>query len=49
VGADVVAAVLPNARVEALEGQGHEGMITAPQEYAASVIGFLLAEQNKSG
>jgi pimeloyl-ACP methyl ester carboxylesterase len=39
---DAVAAVLPNARIEALPGQAHEGMTTAPDMYARSVINFLL-------
>lgn len=39
---DAVAAVLPDARVEALAGQAHEGMTTAPELYAASVSRFLL-------
>jgi pimeloyl-ACP methyl ester carboxylesterase len=39
---DVLAATLPNARIETLEGQAHEGMTTAPEQYAASVRRFLL-------
>jgi hypothetical protein len=39
---DAVAAVLPNARIDALSGQAHEGMTTAPDMYARSVINFLL-------
>ena len=39
---DAVAAVLPNARIEELSGQAHEGMTTAPEMYARSVINFLL-------
>jgi pimeloyl-ACP methyl ester carboxylesterase len=39
---DALAAVLPNARVEILAGQAHEGMTTAPEPYALSVTRFLL-------
>ena len=39
---DAVAAVLPNARIEELPGQAHEGMTTAPEMYARSVTKFLL-------
>jgi len=39
---DVLAGVLPNARIESLEGQAHEGMTTGPDQYAASVKRFLL-------
>ncbi|HEV3409658.1 MAG TPA: alpha/beta hydrolase [Chthoniobacterales bacterium] len=41
---DALAAVLPNARIEELPGQAHEGMTTAPQMYAEAVSRFLLAE-----
>ncbi|MBY0280474.1 alpha/beta hydrolase, partial [Candidatus Binatia bacterium] len=40
---DALAAVLPDVRVEALPGQAHEAMTTAPDLYAASVERFLLA------
>ena len=39
---DALAAVLPDVRIEALPGQAHEGMTTAPEMYAASVARFLL-------
>jgi pimeloyl-ACP methyl ester carboxylesterase len=39
---DAMAAVLPDIRVEELEGQAHEGMTTAPELYASSVTRFLL-------
>jgi pimeloyl-ACP methyl ester carboxylesterase len=39
---DALAAVLPNVSVEALPGQAHEGMHTAPDLYAESVSRFLL-------
>lgn len=39
---DVLAAVLPNVSVEALPGQAHEGMHTAPTLYAESLSRFLL-------
>ena len=40
---DALASVLPNARIEELPGQAHEGMTTAPAMYAESVTRFLLA------
>ena len=40
---DALAAVLPNARIEELPGQAHEGMTTAPQMYAEAVARFLLS------
>jgi pimeloyl-ACP methyl ester carboxylesterase len=39
---DALAAVLPKSRIEALLGQAHEGMTTAPEMYADAVIRFLL-------
>jgi pimeloyl-ACP methyl ester carboxylesterase len=39
---DALAAVLPDVRIELLEGQAHEGMTTAPEMYAEGVIRFLL-------
>jgi pimeloyl-ACP methyl ester carboxylesterase len=39
---DALAAVLPDVRVEALPGQAHEGMTTAPEMYAAAICKFLL-------
>lgn len=39
---DALAAVFPDARIEILEGQAHEGMTTAPDTYAAAVRRFLL-------
>jgi pimeloyl-ACP methyl ester carboxylesterase len=39
---DALAAILPDARVEELVGQAHEGMTTAPELYAESVTRFLL-------
>jgi pimeloyl-ACP methyl ester carboxylesterase len=39
---DALAAVLPDARIEVLPGQAHEGMTTAPALYAESVKRFLL-------
>ena len=38
---DALAAVLPDARIEALPGQAHEGMTTAPRMYAEAVARFL--------
>jgi pimeloyl-ACP methyl ester carboxylesterase len=42
---DALAAALPDAAVETLDGQAHDAMITAPPEYAATVRPFLLPEQ----
>jgi pimeloyl-ACP methyl ester carboxylesterase len=39
---DALAAVLPGARIGELAGQAHEGMTTAPEQYAAAVRRFLL-------
>ena len=39
---DALAAVLPDSRIEILEGQAHEGMTTAPERYAEAVIRFFL-------
>jgi pimeloyl-ACP methyl ester carboxylesterase len=40
---DTLAAVLPDARILALEGQAHEGMTTAPAQFVDVVSTFLLA------
>jgi pimeloyl-ACP methyl ester carboxylesterase len=40
---DALAAVLPDARIEELAGQAHEGMTTAPEMYAEQVSRFLLS------
>ena len=40
---DALAAVLPNASIQELNGQAHEGMTTAPAMYAAAVTRFLLS------
>jgi hypothetical protein len=40
---DALAAVLPDARVEELPGQAHEGMTTAPKMYAEAVFRFLFS------
>ena len=39
---DALAAVLPDVRIEELPGQAHEGMTTAPGQYADNVSRFLL-------
>lgn len=39
---DALASALPDARIEPLEGQAHEGMSTAPEQYAEAVRRFLL-------
>jgi hypothetical protein len=38
---DALAAVLPEVPVEALPGQAHEGMTTAPDMYVEAVARFL--------
>jgi hypothetical protein len=40
---DVLAGVLPDARIEELPGQAHEGMTTAAEMYAEAVSRFLLS------
>lgn len=40
---DALAAVLPDARIQELPGQAHEGMTTAPEMYAEAVSRFLLS------
>lgn len=37
---DALAGVLPNARVETLAGQAHEGMTTAPELFVETVVRF---------
>jgi pimeloyl-ACP methyl ester carboxylesterase len=39
---DALAGALPDVRIEALPGQAHEGMTTAPEMYAEAVTRFLL-------
>ena len=38
---DALAAVLPDARIDTLAGQAHEGMTTAPEMYAETTLQFL--------
>jgi pimeloyl-ACP methyl ester carboxylesterase len=40
---DALVAVLPNASVGGLEGQAHEGMTTAPEQYVDAIRRFLEA------
>ena len=40
---DALAAALPNALIDELPGQAHEGMTTAPRMYAEAVSSFLLS------
>jgi pimeloyl-ACP methyl ester carboxylesterase len=40
---DALAAVLPDVRIDKLAGQAHEGMTTAPAQFVAAIIDFLLA------
>jgi hypothetical protein len=40
---DALAGALPDVRIEALRGQAHEAMTTAPELYAAAVSRFLLS------
>jgi pimeloyl-ACP methyl ester carboxylesterase len=37
---DALAAILPDVRIDVLQGQAHEGMTTAPESYAEAVIRF---------
>ena len=39
---DALAGVFSDVRIEALPGQAHEGMTTAPEMYAATIARFLL-------
>ena len=39
---DALAGVLPDVRIGELQGQAHEGMTTAPEQYAEAVATFLL-------
>ena len=39
---DALAAVLPNVEIGELTGQAHEGMTTAPEQYARQVCRFLM-------
>ena len=39
---DALAAVLHDARITPLEGQAHEGMTTAPEQFVAAISTFLL-------
>ena len=39
---DALAAVLPDVRITPLEGQAHEGMTTAPDQFVAAISTFLL-------
>ena len=38
---DALAAVLPDVAIGPLEGQAHEGMTTAPEQYARALCLFL--------
>jgi pimeloyl-ACP methyl ester carboxylesterase len=40
---DRLAAVLPDVRIEVLEGQAHDGMTTGPEQYASAVRRIFLA------
>jgi pimeloyl-ACP methyl ester carboxylesterase len=40
---DALAEVLSDVRIDPLPGQGHDGMITGPEQYVASVRRFLLS------
>ena len=40
---DALAAVLPDVRIDELEGQAHEGMTTAPAQFVDAITDFLLA------
>ncbi len=45
---DALEAALPDARIEWLSGQAHEGMTTAPAQYAESVRTFLKSVERAS-
>ena len=45
---DALASVLPNAHVQALAGQAHEGMTTAPEMYAEAITRFLLEDARET-
>ena len=45
---DALAAVLPHGRIVALEGQAHEGMTTAPAQFAEAISAFLLSAPGAS-
>jgi pimeloyl-ACP methyl ester carboxylesterase len=40
---DILNSVLPTARIDALEGQAHEGMTTAPEQFVETISRFLLS------
>lgn len=46
---DALAAALPDARIEELPGQAHEGMTTAPVMYAQAVSRFLSDQSRRGG
>jgi pimeloyl-ACP methyl ester carboxylesterase len=39
---DALTAVLPDARITELDGQAHEGMTTAPEQFVEAISRFLL-------
>jgi pimeloyl-ACP methyl ester carboxylesterase len=39
---DALARVLPDVRIVSLDGQAHEGMTTAPEQFVATVSAFLM-------
>jgi pimeloyl-ACP methyl ester carboxylesterase len=41
---DALAAVLPNSRIQELEGQAHEGMYTNPKQYVDSLLRIFQSE-----
>lgn len=45
---DRLSEILPDVRVESLEGQAHEGMTTAPELYADAVMTFLAGRVRQS-
>lgn len=42
---DALAAVLPDVRIHALQGQAHEGMTTDPRQFVEAISQFLLADR----
>lgn len=46
---DALAAAMPNARIVELEGQAHEGMTTAPEQFVDAISRFLIPETESLG
>lgn len=46
---DTLAPVLPDVRIEVLEGQAHEGMTAGPEQYAKAVRRIFLGQLDRQG